>query len=162
VNGYSFLKLAGQEISMLPHSRISKRGMHVAMSLAFCFGATVAPAAFAQTTQQHEWVVEMREDEHKTTRHPTKKFYASIWPDGIQVSFAKGEDSFPSYTFPAKDFVLGEATYLLSPAMPSLLPMRVTRIAENDFRLEWLKESPAADGTKIVESWRPKPGWYDE
>jgi hypothetical protein len=89
--------------------------------------------------------VELRYSEHKTVRHPTKKYYVSIWPYGLQVSFENSFGNFATYEFPADAFTADEPSYLLSRGSPDLLPLRATRIAENDFRVEWLEETPSAD-----------------
>jgi hypothetical protein len=79
-----------------------KRRICLAMLLALCFGSTTFLSVRAQTPEGN-WTAELRESEHKTIRHPTRKFYASIWPDGVQVSFKNGAESFPTYTFPAEN-----------------------------------------------------------
>lgn len=107
--------------------------------------------------------IELREAEHKTAQHPEKKYYASIQPDGIQVSFHTEQGHFGSYTFPHKAFTTGEPAYLLCPGSPELLPMRVVLIrgANNDlnvyhdYKIEWLDKSPRTSGgaTKVVQSY---------
>ena len=95
----------------------------------------------------------LREAEYKTVKHPTKKYYAKTWPDGLGVSFKNSYGNFADYTFPTEGFVLNEETYLLSRGSPDLLPMRVVRIAENDYRIEWLPSSPArGTNMKVVQS----------
>jgi hypothetical protein len=105
--------------------------------------------------------VELREAEHKTVQHPEKKYFASIWPDGLQVSFHTAQGHFGSYTFPHKEFQLGEPAFLSCPGSPDLLPMRAVLIKGSkdsndyhDYRIEWLDKSPAtSDGTRIVRSY---------
>ena len=109
------------------------------------------------------WSVELREAEHKSVQHSEKKYYASIMPDGIQVSFHTAQGHFGSYTFPHRDFTPGEPTFLLCSGSPELLPMRVVLIkgASNDlneyhdYKIEWLDKSPATSGgaSKVVRSY---------
>lgn len=97
--------------------------------------------------------VTLREAEHKTSKHPTKKYYVTIWPDGPQVSFQNTSGNFASYTFPADAFPLNQPCALLSPGSPSLLPLRATRVGPNDFRIEWLEAPPSAESLKGVKSY---------
>jgi len=111
---------------------------------------------------EHAWSVELREAEHKTVQHPEKKYSAKILPDGLQVSFHTAQGHFGSYTFPHKEFSLGEPMFLLCPGSPDLLPMRVALIKGSnndlndyhDYKIEWLDKSPATSGgTRIVRSY---------
>src|SRR5215204_6517925 len=68
-----------------------------------------------QDTGEHASSIELREAEHKTIQHPEKKYFATIWPDGLQVSFHTAQGHFGSYTFPTREFPLGEPVYLLCP-----------------------------------------------
>ena len=115
-----------------------------------------------QDRAESGWTIELREGEHKTVRHPDKKYFAMIWPDGLQVSFHTAQGHFGSYTFPVKEFPLGEPVFLLCPGSPDLLPMRVVLIkgdsndsnAYHDYKIEWLDKSPATSaGTKVVRSY---------
>ena len=108
------------------------------------------------------WSIELREAEHKTVQHPEKKYFATIWPDGLQVSFHTAQGHFGSYTFPTKEFPLGEPVFLSCPGSPDLLPMRVALIKGDkndsndyhDYKIEWLPNSPAtSDGAKVVRSY---------
>jgi hypothetical protein len=98
--------------------------------------------------------VELVEAEYKTVRHPDKRFYATIQPDGLQVSFMTVMGNFGSYTFPMERFVVGQPAYLSCPGSPDLLPLRVVRLqgdANQRYRIEWLPESPVAtDGASSV------------
>jgi hypothetical protein len=118
--------------------------------------------ACSKDTAKQGWSIELREAEHKTVQHPEKKYFATILPDGLQVSFHTTQGHFGSYTFPHKAFLLGEPTFLLCPGSPDLLPMRVVFIkgANNDlndyhdYKIEWLDKSPASsDGRKVVRSY---------
>jgi hypothetical protein len=118
--------------------------------------------ACAQDPAEHAWSIELREAEHKTVQHPEKKYFATIWPDGLQVSFHTEQGHFGSYTFPTKEFPLGEPVFLLCPGSPDLLPMRVVLIKGDkndsneyhDYKIEWLAKSPAtSDGAKVARSY---------
>jgi hypothetical protein len=118
--------------------------------------------ACTKGTSKQDWSVKMREAEHKTVQHPEKKYFAKIWPDGLQVSFHTAQGHFGSYTFPHKEFLLGEPAFLLCPGSPDLLPVRVVLIngANNDlnvyhdYEIEWLDKSPATAGeTRVVRSY---------
>jgi hypothetical protein len=120
----------------------------------------LGPANPGRTEQA--WTIELREAEHKTVQHPEKKYFATIWPDGLQVSFHTAQGHFGSYTFPTKEFPLGEPVFLSCPGSPDLLPMRVALIKGDkndsneyhDYKIEWLANSPASpDGAKIVRSY---------
>lgn len=111
--------------------------------------------ACSQNPANNAWSIELREAEHKTAKHPEKKYFASIWPDGLQVSFHATQGHFGSYTFPHDAFPLRGRTFLSCPGSPELLPMRVVRLnGANDYKIEWLAESPVtSDGAdKIVRS----------
>ena len=97
--------------------------------------------------------VTLREAEHKTSKHPSKKYYVNIWPDGPQVSFLNTSGNFASYTFPTEAFPLNQPCALLSPGSPNLLPLRVTRVGPNDYRIEWLEAPPSAETLKVVKSY---------
>ncbi|MEK6284009.1 MAG: hypothetical protein AABN95_26975 [Acidobacteriota bacterium] len=121
-----------------------------------------SPAKDKHSATEHAWSVELREAEYKTVQHPKKKYFATILPDGLRVSFHTAQGHFGSYTFPVKSFPLGEPTFLLCPGSPELLPMRVVLIkgANNDlndyhdYKIEWLDKSPATSGgTLIVRSY---------
>ena len=112
--------------------------------------------ACSQNPDKEAWSIELREVEHKTAKHPEKKYYAQIWPDGLQVSFNTAQGHFGSYTFPSEEFPVGEPVFLSCPGSPDLLPMRVVRLNEaNDYKIEWLAKSPAtSDGAgKVVRSY---------
>lgn len=114
--------------------------------------------ACSRDSDKHPWSVELREAEHKTVRHPDKRYYATIWPDGIQVSFDTAQGHFGSYTFPHKEFPSGEPMCLSCPGSPDLLPMRVVRLngeANHKYKIEWLAKSPTtSDGAcKVVSSY---------
>ena len=114
-----------------------------------------------QDPAEHARSIELREAEYKTVQHPEKKYSAKILPDGLQVSFHTAQGHFGSYTFPHKEFPLGEPVFLLCPGSPDLLPMRVVLIKGDnnddneyhDYKIEWLAKSPAtSDGAKVVRS----------
>ncbi|HKO42713.1 MAG TPA: hypothetical protein VJU84_05460 [Pyrinomonadaceae bacterium] len=123
-------------------------------------GCAQGPAK--QNRAEPGWIIEVLEAEHKTVQHPEKKYYATIQPDGLQVSFHTAQGHFGSYTFPARDFPLGEPVFLLCPGSPDLLPMRVVLIKGDsndsndyhDYMIEWLDKPPATpDGAKVVRSY---------
>ena len=123
---------------------------------------TLFVLACSKETAKNDWSVELREAEYKTVQHPEKKYFATIWPDGLQVSFNTAQGHFGSYTFPHKAFPLGEPAFLSCPGSPDLLPMRVILIkgANNDlndyhdYKVEWLdKPPPTSDGAKVVRSY---------
>ena len=134
-------------------------------SAMICLAVFVSACARGPAKQDRAetgWIVELREAEHKTVQHPEKKYYATIWPDGLQVSFHTAQGHFGSYTFPTREFPLGEPVFLLCPGSPDLLPMRVVLIKGDnndsneyhDYKIEWLDKSPTAlDGAKIVRSY---------
>ena len=107
--------------------------------------------------------VELREAEYKTAQHPEKKYFATILPDGLRVSFHTAQGHFGSYTFPHKEFPPGEPVFLLCPGSPDLLPLRVALIKGDnddlndyhDYKIEWLAESPATSegARKVVRSY---------
>jgi len=107
----------------------------------------------AQTPRAAGPPITLIEREHKTSAHPTKKYYASVWPDGLQVSFKTPAGHFGAYTFPTEAFPLNEPRALLSRGSPELLPILATRVGPNDFRIVWLEGSPAANSAKIVRSY---------
>jgi len=119
--------------------------------------AIFMPACFRGPAQQ-AWTVELQEGEYQTVRHPEKRYFATIWPDGLQVSFPAVQGHFGSYTFQQEKFPVGEPMFLSCPGSPDLLPMRVVRLdsieADQRYRIEWLAESPAAsDGAgRVVHS----------
>ena len=107
-------------------------------------------------------IIEVVDAEHKTVKHPDKKYYVTIQADGLQVSFHTAQGHYGYYTFPHKAFTQGEPAFLLCPGSPDLLPMRAVLIrganndlnAYHDYRIEWLDESPAASGgAHIVRSY---------
>ena len=121
-----------------------------------------APRPAKQDRAEPGWIIEVREAQHKTVQHPEKKYYATIQPDGLQVSFHTAQGHFGSYTFPTREFPLGEPVFLLCPGSPDLLPMRVVLIKGNnndsneyhDYKIEWLDKPPAKpDGAKVVRSY---------
>jgi hypothetical protein len=124
----------------------------------FLLGCTFKQDGSVDTSKSGEWSVELREEEHKTIKHPNKKTYATIQTDGLQVSFQSDEVHFPSYTFAHKEFHLGEPVFLSSPGSKDLLPMRVVLIKRSEdpkdyhvYRIEWLDKAPAtSDGTRII------------
>ena len=130
-------------------------------SIVICLAIFVL--ACAQDPAQHAWSIELREAEYKTVQHPEKKYFAKIWPDGLQVSFHTAQGHFGSYTFPHKEFPLGEPVFLSCPGSPELLPVRVVLIKGDnknlndyhDYKIEWLAESPVtSDGArKVVRSY---------
>jgi len=97
--------------------------------------------------------VTLRESAHKTSKHPTRKYYVTIWPDGPQVSFLNAYDNFASYTFPTSSFPLNVPCALLSPGSPYLLPLFATRVGPNDYRIEWLEAPPPPGSLKVVKSY---------
>lgn len=110
------------------------------------------------TSGQDDWSVELREDEHKTVKHPDKKNYATILSNGLQVSFQGDQVHFPSYTFAHKEFQLDEPVFLSCPGSEDLLPMRVELIKRSKdakdyhvYKIEWLDKAPArSSGTRII------------
>ncbi len=147
---------------MLRHANpISLRNLFctsVVVCLAIFVTACSRDPANSQNPAEDAWSVELREAEYKTVRHPEKRYYASIEPDGLQVSFNTAQGHFGSYTFPVREFPLGEPVFLLCPGSPDLLPMRVVRLngeANQRYKIEWLAESPAtSDGArKVVRSY---------
>ena len=88
----------------------------------FLLGCTFKQDGSVDTSKSGEWSVELREEEHKTIKHPNKKTYATIQTDGLQVSFQSDEVHFPSYTFAHKEFHLGEPVFLSSPAQRTSCP----------------------------------------
>ena len=110
-------------------------------------------AADAQTYRLAGPAVTLIEREHKTIKHPTKKYYLTIWPDGPQVSFENIYGNFASYTFPTEGFTLNEPCALLSRGSPDLLPVLATRVGPNDYRIEWLEASPSAGSVRVVKSY---------
>ena len=108
--------------------------------------------ADAQSSGAAGPIVTLKELEHKTSKHPTKKYYVSIWPDGPQVSFQNKYGNFASYTFPSSEFPLNEPRALLSQGSPDLLPLRATRVGPNDYRIEWLETPPPPGSLAIVKS----------
>lgn len=126
------------------------------------FVPACAPGSPKHDRSEQAWGIELREAEHKTVQHPEKKYFATILPDGLQVSFHTAQGHFGSYTFPTREFRLGEPVFLLCPGSPDLLPMRVVLIKGDnndsneyhDFKIEWLARSPAtSDGSKVVHSY---------
>jgi hypothetical protein len=97
--------------------------------------------------------VTLRELEHKSSKHPTKTYYVSIWPDGPQVSFQNKYGNVASYTFPSSEFPLNEPRALLSQGSPDLLPLRATRVGPNDYRIEWLETPPPPGSLAIAKSY---------
>lgn len=132
----------------LPHPAI------VALTiLAATFAAWLPLPTEAQAPRTAGPSVTLVEREHKTSAHPTKKYYASVWPDGLQVSFKTPAGHFGAYTFPTEAFPLNEPRALLSKGSPELLPILATRVGPNDFRIVWLKGAPPANSAKIVGSY---------
>lgn len=132
-----------------------------AVSLGNLFFALVFLAIFvlacSRDSDKHPWSVELREAEHKTAKHPEKKYYTTIWPDGLQVSFHTIQGHFGSYTFPREEFPLGELAFLSCPGSPDLLPMRVVRLNDSEvnqkYKIEWLAKPPATSGgVRVVRS----------
>ena len=153
---------------MLRHANPVSLGNRFFTSVVICLAifvpaCTQDSAKHAQGPAEDARSVELREAEHKTVQHPEKKYFATIWPDGLQVSFHTAQGHFGSYTFPHKEFPLGEPVFLLCPGSPELLPMRVALIKGDkndlndyhDYKIEWLAESPAtSDGArKVVRSY---------
>ena len=111
------------------------------------------PQASAGTSQEPKWAVVLIEAEFKTAKHPEKEYYAIALPDGLRLSFTNAYGNFARYAFPTEQFPLNQSVYLLSKGLPDLLPVKVTRINATDYRIEWLKASPAdAAGLKVVGS----------
>ena len=110
------------------------------------------------TSGQDDWSVELREDEHKTIKHPDKKVYVQIQFDGLQVSFPSDQGHFPSYTFEHDKFQIGEPVFLSCPGSKDLLPMRVELVKRSNdpkdyhvYKIEWLENAPAtSSGTRII------------
>lgn len=108
--------------------------------------------AVAQSAGTAGQSVTLREREHKASKHPTKNYYVSIWPNGPQVSFENKYGNFATYAFPASAFLLNEPRALLSPGSPDLLPLRATRVGPNDYLIEWLEAPPPPGSLLIVKS----------
>lgn len=126
------------------------------------FVPACAPGPSKLDRSEQAWSIELREAEYKTVQHPEKKYFATILPDGLQVSFHTAQGHFGSYTFPTREFPLGEPVFLLCPGSPDLLPMRVVLIKGDnndsneyhDYKIEWLAKSPAtSDGSKVIHSY---------
>ena len=126
------------------------------------FVPACAPGPSNLDRSEQAWSIELREAEYKTVQHPEKKYFATILPDGLQVSFHTAQGHFGSYTFPTREFPLGEPVFLLCPGSPDLLPMRVVLIKGDnndsneyhDYKIEWLAKSPAtSDGSKVIHSY---------
>jgi hypothetical protein len=120
-------------------------------------GATREPsrANRSQSGETHAWSIELRYAEHKTVKHPEKKIYATIWPDGIQVTFTTADGRFTPYTWEHEQFPVREPVFLSCHASLDLLPMRVARLKEVgdyvDYEIEWLAELPTkSDGARKV------------
>ena len=115
------------------------------------------PAQGSQGNSQHARIAELREEEHRTVKHPDRDFYAGTWPDGFRVSFETAQGHFGDYSFPKGAFPIGEPVFLLPPGSPDLLPLRVVRLpgeADQRYRVEWLDGPPAPDGaTTVVRSY---------
>jgi len=114
---------------------------------------------FAQDPPKHAWIVELREEEYKTVRHPEKRFYADIWSTGLQVHFKTALGHFGTYEFAHEKFPVGETAFLSCPGSPDLLPLRVVRLNDSEvnycYKIEWLAKSPAtSDGASIVVRYR--------
>jgi hypothetical protein len=110
---------------------------------------------FTQDPPKHAWRIELIYTEHKTVKHPKKKVYATIWPDGLQVSFTPKDGGFGSYMWEHEQFPVREPVFLSCKASLDLLPMRVVRLKEVgdyvDYEIEWLAEPPTnSDGERKV------------
>lgn len=134
------------------YEHIDLRNLFFALAVIAIF---VLACSKDRNTAKNDWIVILREDEHKGAKHPEKRYYANIWPGGLQVSFYTTQGHFGDYEFPHEEFPLGESACLLSPGSPEILPMRVVRLNKvNDYKIEWLDKSPSpSDGTcKVVRS----------
>jgi hypothetical protein len=146
------------EVTMSRHHLLAvSDACAVAIAVALATGLVAIaplPAAAQAAASKSKWSTVLREAEHKTVQHPTKNFFANIWPGGLQVSFTNSFGNFATYEFPSASFPADETVHLGSPGSPDLLPLRVGRIAANDYRLEWLPDPPppAAAGVRVVRS----------
>ena len=115
----------------------------------------LAPKAEAQGqgTSASGPSVTLKELEHKTSKHPTKNYYVTVWPSGPQVSFQNKYGNFATYVFPTSEFPLNEPRALLSAGSPDLLPLRATRVGPNDYRIEWLETPPPPGSLGLVKSY---------
>lgn len=121
--------------------------------LAATLAASLALPTVAQTTQASGPSITLIEREHKTSMHPTKHFFATVQPDGLQISFKRPAGPWGDYTFPTEAFPLNEPRILLSRGSPELLPVIATRVGPNDFRIVWLEGPPDARSAKVVGSY---------
>jgi hypothetical protein len=107
----------------------------------------------AEASQQHKWTVDLIEAEYKTVKHPEKEFFAIAMPWGLRMRFTNKFGDFATYDFPKQQFPRNEPVYLLSKGLPDLLPVKVTLITVDDYRIEWLADSPRrTPDMKVAES----------
>jgi hypothetical protein len=113
----------------------------------------VPSSSAAATSQQHKWTVDLIEAEYKTVKHPEKEYFAIAMPWGLRMRFTNKFGDFATYDFPKPQFPRNEPVYLLSKGLPDLLPVKVTLITVDDYRIEWLADSPRrTPDMKIAES----------
>ncbi len=110
-------------------------------------------AADAQTPGQAGTAVTLRESERKMTNHPTvRHLSANIGFDGLVLWLRTVDGHHTKFTFLAEAFPLNAPCAILLPGgSQDLLPLLVTRVGANDYRVEWLKAPPTAGFQKIVK-----------